>query len=112
MVGLAGHNPVWERARAVEGTGRLFEDGSLPRAIAPVPDRPDTVDIDVPLPGAEDPDPTLFVSNYHWWPYTEVVEWLRGLPPDRARVEEIARSYQGRPIYAVEIGETAADAPC
>ena len=29
MVGLAGHNPVWDRARAVEGMGRVFEDGAL-----------------------------------------------------------------------------------
>jgi hypothetical protein len=72
----------------------------------------DTVDIAVPLPGAEDPDPTLFVSNYHWWPYSEAVQWMNGLPADRARVLEVGRSFQGRPIYAVEAGATSPDAPC
>jgi hypothetical protein len=85
-----------------------------PRAIQPVEGTGDTVDVEVPLPagGSEDgQDGAVFVSNYHWWPYSEAVEWLRHLPADRARVTEIGRSFQGRAIYAVEIGEGGADAP-
>ena len=83
-----------------------------PAAIHQVEGTGDAVDVDLPLPGADEPDPTLFVSNYHWWPYSEVVAWLQSLPPQRARVVEIARSYQGRPLYAVEIGEGPPGAPC
>jgi hypothetical protein len=54
----------------------------------------------------------VFVSNYHWWPYTEMVAWLRGVPRDQAQVVEVGRSFLGRPIYSVEIGDRSAHAPC
>jgi hypothetical protein len=82
-----------------------------PSAIHPADGEADTADIDVPLPGAGEPDPVLFVSNYHWWPYSEMVRWLHGLPSGRARVREIGRSFQGRALYAVELGRTDAGAP-
>jgi hypothetical protein len=59
-----------------------------PDAIQPVAGQGDTVDIAVPLPG-EGSDGVVFVSNYHWWPYSEVVAWLRRLPASRARVTEV-----------------------
>lgn len=83
-----------------------------PAAITPVDGSGDTVDVAIPLAGRDAGDGVVFVSNYHWWPYTEAVEWLRGLPVDRARVGEIGRSFQGRAIYAVELGEAGRDAPC
>ena len=75
-----------------------------PEAIVPVEGAGDTVDIEVPLAGIGETDGVVFVSNYHWWPYSEAVEWPRGLPAERARVSEVGRSFQGRAIYAVEIG--------
>jgi hypothetical protein len=83
-----------------------------PAAIRQVEGLGDAVDVDLPVPGADEPEPALFVSNYHWWPYSEVVAWLRTLPRDRVRVVEVARSFQGRPIYAVEVdGEAPPDGP-
>jgi hypothetical protein len=83
-----------------------------PRAISPIEGSGDTVDVALPLPAGGESDGVVFVSNYHWWPYSEVVAWLRGLPADRARVTELGRSFQGRPIYAVEIGRDDPAAPC
>jgi hypothetical protein len=90
-----------------------------PAAIRQVDGTGDTVDIDLPLPARDGGvgrgvagDGVLFVSNYHWWPYSEAVEWLRSLPAERARVTEIGRSFQGRAIYAVEIGDGGTGAPC
>jgi len=70
----------------------------------------DTIDIELPLPDAEEPDNTIFASNFHWWPYSEMVQYLRTLTD--VRVHEIGRSFQSRPIYAVEIGNEDNDAPC
>ena len=81
-----------------------------PAAIHPVSGVTDTIDIDLTLPAASDPDSTVFASNFHWWPYTEMVEHIQAL--DGAEVREIGRSFQGRPIYAVEIGRTDERAPC
>ena len=81
-----------------------------PAAIRKVEGMPDAVTVDIPLPGADDTQGTLFVSNFHWWPYSERVAYVRGL--QGARVREIGRSHQGRPMYAVEIGREDPDAPC
>jgi hypothetical protein len=75
--------------------------------IQPVPGCDDCLSLDIPLPGAGEPDSTLFVSDFHWWPYSEVVDYMHGL--DGVLVREIGRSFLGRPIYAVEIGPP--DAP-
>jgi hypothetical protein len=50
----------------------------------------------------------LFVSDFHWWPYSEVVDDIRSL--DNVRVRVIGHSFRGRPIYAVELGREGA--PC
>jgi hypothetical protein len=70
----------------------------------------DTIDVEIPLPGVGEPDNTLFASNFHWWPYSEMVQYLQTLTD--ARVHEIGRSFQNRPIYAVEIGHDDDDLPC
>ena len=78
-----------------------------PAAIPPVHDAL-AVEVDLPLPGGDEPDNVLFASNFHWWPYTEGVQYLHSL--EGVRVREIGRSYQGRAIYAVEMGND--DGPC
>jgi hypothetical protein len=70
--------------------------------------RKDVLELELLLPGADEPDSVLFVSDFHWWPYSEVAHYVRSL--DGVQVREIGRSYQGRPICAVEIGPP--DAPC
>ena len=68
--------------------------------------------LDVPAGGAE--SNTLFVSNFHWWPFSErlrYLEQLMGRAGSKARVKVIGKSVQGRPIHAVEIGRDDAGAP-
>ena len=69
----------------------------------------ESLEVDLPLPGSEEADSVIFVMDFHWWPYTEMVAWL-GTLGDKARVREIGRSFQDRPIYAVEMGREGA--PC
>ena len=71
----------------------------------------DALTLDLPLPAADEPDPVLFVSDFHWWPYSEVAAYVRSLNGvDGVAVREIGRSALGRPLYAVEIGPPGA--PC
>ena len=81
-----------------------------PAAVRPVASMIDTVDVDLYLPSATDADATVFASNFHWWPYSEMVKHLETL--ENATVRQIGRSFQGRPIYAVEFGCRDRGAPC
>lgn len=72
-----------------------------------VMEQPDTVDIDLRIPGGDEVDPTIVVSNFHWNRYTELRSWLAALPPAHARQMEIGRSRNGLPITAIEVGDTA-----
>ena len=81
-----------------------------PAHIHPVEGMADTINIELPLPGADEPDNTIFASNFHWWPYSEMVQYLQTL--NDAQVIEIGRSFQNRPIYAVELGSDDNDALC
>ncbi len=82
-----------------------------PAAIRLVPGQGDSVDITLHLPSAS--DGPLFASNFHWWPYSEVADYVRHLEDDRlARVHVIGHSHEGRPLYAVEIGPEGAGVPC
>ena len=82
-----------------------------PKAVHPHPDT-EVLQLDLPLPGANEPDPVLFVSDFHWHPYTELKPYLDTLAdhPD-IRISTLAHSTEGRPIYSVEIGSQAPDAP-
>ena len=83
-----------------------------------VPDDPNSREIEILLPGAREDDSTLFMCNFHWWPYTEFLEYLETLRKKSARenpavrIREIGRSYGGRGIYAVEIGPDDRNVPC
>jgi hypothetical protein len=71
----------------------------------------DALTLDLPLPAADEPDPVLFVSDFHWWPYSEVIEYVRSLRGVKGvAVREIGRSALGRPLMAVEVGPPGA--PC
>lgn len=65
------------------------------------------------LPADDDPDPVLFVSNYHWYPYTEMAQYLKTLARERSdvRLSSIGKSARGRDIGAVEVGRREEDAP-
>ncbi len=101
-----------DRAFAVGTRSAVIRRGDTwnelgPDAIDPL-DPADGVDLRLHLPGANDPDPVLFVSNFHWWPWSELHDWLHGLPD--VRLVEIGRSREGRPLIAVEFGDPAL--PC
>jgi hypothetical protein len=81
-----------------------------PRAIRPVENTTDTLEVDLELPGAGEKESTLFVSNFHWWPNSERVQYMKSLR--NVRLREIGRSYENRPIYAVELGREDLEAPC
>ena len=81
-----------------------------PADIHPVEGMMDAIDIELSLPGVDEPDNTIFASNFHWWPYSEMVQYLQTLTD--MRVHEIGRSFQNRPLYAVEIGSEDDGAPC
>ena len=79
-----------------------------PANVHPAAGQRDALDLDVPLPGAGEPGPTLFLSDFHWWPNSEVVAFLGTL--GSGLVRELGRSHMGRPIYVVEMGREGA--PC
>ncbi len=110
---LTGHR-IWIRLRTTfrnafaDGTGHvvLQQDGRwshLPaERIRPVAGA-DVLDLDLPVPAAG--EPPLFVSNFHWHPFTDLKRYLDDLSArPGAIVTEIGRSVAGRPIYSVEIG--------
>jgi hypothetical protein len=69
--------------------------------------------LDLPSGGDREAD-TLFVSNFHWWPFSERLRYLDQLKRragSLVRVKVIGRSHQGRPIHAVEIGRDDDAAP-
>ena len=69
-----------------------------------MPDLPDSLDLDLTLPpGGGERDGTIFLSNYHWWPYTEMLDWLQTV--ESGTVRRIGSSFQGRAVYAVEFGD-------
>lgn len=72
-----------------------------------------TISFHLDLPARTDADPVLFVSNYHWYPYTEMTAYLRQVAADHAhvRVASIGRSVKGRDLWAAEVGATVPDAP-
>ena len=73
------------------------------------------LELTLDLPAGGDPESdTLFVSNFHWWPFSERLRYLervRHRAGSLARIKVIGRSHQGRPIHAVEIGRDDAGAP-
>lgn len=75
-------------------------------------DGEDAVDVELTLPAGTEQDPVLFVSNFHWWPFSEFREHLSVLKGgEGVRVRDIGRSFQQRPIYAVEVGRDDVGAP-
>ena len=81
-----------------------------PADIHPAEGITDTIDIALSLPGSNESNNTIFASNFHWWPYSEMVQYLQTLTD--VQIHEIGHSFQNRPIYAVEIGTDDNDAPC
>ena len=47
-----------------------------PADLHPVAGLEDTQEVELLLPGSSEEDSTLFVSNFYWWPYSEVVEYV------------------------------------
>jgi len=89
-----------------------------PADIHPVEGMTDAIDIEIRLPSADEPNNTIFASNFHWWSYSEMVQYLQDLETEffpKTRFlfcHEIGRSFQNHPIYAVEIGSEDENAPC
>lgn len=82
-----------------------------PDAVRALPNT-EILELHLDLPGADEPDPVLFISNFHWHPYSELKPYLDGISshPD-VRISTLGHSVEGRPIYSVEIGSRNPDAP-
>jgi hypothetical protein len=65
--------------------------------------------LDLPASASTAPAEVLFVSNFHWWPYSECLAYLRRLQD--VRLLEIGRSAEGRPLVAAEVGRAEDGAP-
>jgi len=115
IVQLEAHSPGSEqfgrgtRHVVLRHRGRYSQ--LVPGAIRLVPELDDAVDVTLVLPSAS--AGPLFASNFHWWPYSEVADYVRRLEQDaHTRVRIIGQSLEGRPLYAVEIGPDDVDLPC
>ena len=66
------------------------------------------------LPAASDVDPTVFFSNYHWYPYSEMTAYLRCLRAGHGKlsVRSLCKSIQGRDVWAAEIGDARSAIVC
>ena len=103
----ASSKEIWGEQSASMVLRHQGEWSQLPVAnIHRIPDLPDSLDVDIPLPpGGAGDEGTIFVSNYHWWPFSEALAWLGTL--DDTSVRRIGTSLGGRPIHAVEFGDPA-----
>ena len=94
-------------------TRRGEEWGHLPpEAFRGFPDE-ERLELTLDLPGADDPAPVLFCSNFHWYPYTELMAWLDELSAADPRVRRsvLGKSFYGRDLVCIEIGSTDPEAP-
>ena len=83
-------------------------------AVTRLPDK-ETLRLRLRLPGPGAERRTLFVCNFHWYPFTQMVRWIEEVAsaqPDIARLGSIGRTALGFDIYALTIaeGETDEDA--
>jgi len=86
--------------------------GHLDPAVIDPHDENDSVTIDVTLPGSEEADPTIFLSNFHWHPYTQLDGYLDQIRQDpRVTVSTYGRSSEGRKLYRVDLGNEIPGAP-
>ena len=72
-----------------------------------------TMVFELDLPANTDIEPIMYISNFHWYPYTEMTEYLRHCAGNNSDLDllSIGKSHQGRDIWAVEIGLEDQDAP-
>ncbi len=71
-----------------------------------------SLELTVNLPPADDPNPVLFLSDFHWYPYTEIARWVTGLSDDPGvRVSVAGTSVSGRDLYRLDLGREDSDAP-
>ena len=57
--------------------GAVWSHLPAERILTPPDDR--TIAFQLDLPGAADAGPAVFVSDYHWYPYTEMTAYLKNL---------------------------------
>ncbi len=70
------------------------------------------LELTLDLPPADDPDPVLFISDFHWYPYTEMAQWVASLRDDsRVRVSVAGTSVSGRDLYRLNLGREERDVP-
>ena len=83
-------------------------------AITLLPDE-ETVRIRLRLPPSDEERGTLFVCNFHWYPFTQMVKWMKEMVcahPNRAQLKSIGKTALGFDIFVLTIteGETAREA--
>ena len=82
-----------------------------PAAIESDPRR-NAVWLTLDLPPGSDPDPVLFVSNFHWHPISELKVWLDELAlRPGVQVTTYGESHEGRPLWRIDIGPPEPAAP-
>jgi len=127
-VGLRNKTPT---SRAIQLTAQANIDGKFsqgnhhailkrgqmwghldPSAVHPDGDT-DRVTFDVVLPASNETDATVFLSNFHWYPFTEFQQYIEQLEQnDLVSVSTYGESSDGRPLYRIDIGSDDPSAPC
>jgi len=102
---------AWRTQHVIVKRGGQWSHLPAEQILTPVDEQ--TIVFELDLPGRAEPEPLLFVSNYHWHAYTEMTDYLQGLASSRpdVRLTRIGTSAQGRDLWAVEVGPEADDAP-
>jgi len=87
------------------------------RGFPPAEDAPDDpaahLDLRLDLPSCQDEAPVTFYSNFHWYPYTDLVRDLRDLAANHDAIDlsTLGMSSMGREILCAQVGPRDPDAP-
>jgi len=69
--------------------------------------------LDVDLPPFKGSDSVVFLCNFHWYPYTDMMRYLKKVAEEHpfASLKSIGKTYQGRDIVAINFGDRARSVP-
>ena len=72
-----------------------------------------TMAFELEIPAKSEADPVVYIGNFHWYPYSEMTEYLKNLADRHPEISllSIGKSAQGRDVWAVELGLKKQNAP-